>query len=239
MLNYKTERILFVILWLALICFFSIAIPPKTISALIQYQYATSSLIMALLIFLIYRRISNKVIVNKINKFITQNDMLSALNYASKAVGCHPQFYWLKVKKLELLILNGNICEYQTYKQTFSCKKKELNRYIVMLDSILCFLQQKKISNSILLENINNEKSFLIKTYFLLSNEENLSDASLVALSSEIYNSQIMIYRCISSAVLSKYYKRIDDKNNEMLYYKNAVSSAPSMEVEHYLKEMF
>lgn len=239
MLNYKIERVLFVILWLALICFFSFAIPPKAISVLIQYQYAASSLILALLIFLIYKKISNKAIIIKLDKYIKQNDIPSAVNYISKAIEHHPNFCWLKVKKLEILILNGSICEYQTYKETFSCRQKKLTRYILMLDSIVYFLQQKRTTDLILTVNINNEKSILVKTYYLLSNENKLSGEALVALSSEIYNTPIKIYRCVSSVVLSRYYKMANDKNNAFLYYKSAVNNAPSPEVEHYLKEMY
>ncbi len=60
MLNYKIERVLFVFLWITLICFFSFAIPPQTVTLLVQYQYTMSSLILTALILYLYTKIRNK-----------------------------------------------------------------------------------------------------------------------------------------------------------------------------------
>ena len=86
MFKYKTERILFVIVWIALLCFLSIFIPQETITVLIQYQYVASSFIFALLIFNIYRKTDNYFISKKINALIFQNELVYFVNnYGIKA----------------------------------------------------------------------------------------------------------------------------------------------------------
>lgn len=238
MIFYRFERALYIILWLGLLWLFSVAIPPHTITPLVQYQYAVSSLILTTLIFLVFSVISNKIIAKRISSYIAHNDMLSALNYVSKGIAYAPRLYWLKVRKLELLLLNGNICEYQTNRKTLSCKNKRWNRYIVMMDSIVSFLQQKEINKSISIENIDKEKSTLAKTYYVLTNHEKLAGDTLLALLSEVYNSPIKMYRSISAVMLSAYYRGVDDKMNARLYRESALNSAPSMEIRHFLEEI-
>ena len=119
MFHYKLERVLFVILWIALLFFFSIAIPPQSITPLVQYQYVGSSLILALLLFYIYRKVSSRIMVRKIKSFIFKNDIEAGLVYVSKAIQRQPRLCWLKVKKLELLFIKGDICGYQTFRTSF------------------------------------------------------------------------------------------------------------------------
>lgn len=239
MLNYKLERVLFVVVWIALICFFSAVIPPQTISLLIQYQYAASSLILAFLIFCFYRKISNHIILKKIEKLILQNEIKIAIDYVTVALKKHPRFCWLQVKKLELLILDGNICEYQTLKTVISCKKNSLIIYIKMLDNIVRFLQQSQLNLIEWVDDIDRESSLLVKTNYLLCKKDTMSENELVMLSSEIYNASLSIYRCIASIVLFFYYMKTDNKINQTLYYEKAISNSPSVEVSHLINSIF
>lgn len=239
MFKYKTERILFVIVWIALLCSLSIFIPQETITVLIQYQYVASSFIFALLIFNIYRKTDNYFISKKINALIFQNELDTAMDYVSKLIMKHPNLYWLKVKKLELYILSGDICEYQTFKLTISLAKKSMINYIVMMDNIVAFLNQGKIHSYNSPKNPNKSHSILENTNYLISNKDKLQNDKFIMLASEIYNCPIAMYRAISAVILSNYYLSIGNVDKMFYFKKKALSNAPSDEVRHYFNSIF
>lgn len=236
MFNYKIERVLFVILWITFIYIFSVIAPPQTISLLVQYQYALSSLIITLLIYCIYKNIINHIYSKKINDLILKNDIKLALDYVSKFIKKQPRIYWLKAKKLELLLLIGDICGYQASRAVFSCRKKTILNYVGMLDNMIAFLRQEKIDESVLTNNINKCQSLLAKTNYLLCNKNKLPNDNLILLASETYNTCVKFYRCISSVILSVCYKKAGDVDNKMMYAEKAIANSPSSEVKHYVE---
>lgn len=174
--------------------------------------------------------------VRKIKSFIFKNDIEAGLVYVSKAIQRQPRLCWLKVKKLELLFIKGDICGYQTFRTSFFCKEKDWMNYVEMLNNVVSFLTQGKIDPSITPCNIDIERSVLGKTNRLLCNQDTLSHDNLIALSSGIYNSSLPIYRCIASMILSMYYEKTGDTNNKILYYEEAIRTAPSDQIKQCVK---
>ena len=115
MLNYKIERLLFALLWITLICFFSFAIPPQTVTLLVQYQYTMSSLILTALIFYLYTKIRNKRVLNVINRYLTMNEFEKCNLYLEKCIRRQPKVFWLKFQKLMMIALKGEITQFKSY----------------------------------------------------------------------------------------------------------------------------
>lgn len=238
MLPYKLERVLFVILWIAILCIFSFAIPPQSITPLVQYQYVVTSLFLALLLFFIYRKVSNRIMVKKIKAFIFKNDAEAGLAYVSKAIQRQPRFGWLKVKKLEFLFIKGDICGYQTFRTMLFCKDHAWMNYVALLDNVMGFLTQGKFDPSVTPCNLDIERSLLGKTNHLLCERDTLPHDTLVMLASILYHSSIPIYRCIASLIMSMHYQKTGDTNNKTLYYEEAIRTAPSAEITQCVKSI-
>ena len=115
MLNYKIERLLFALLWITLICFFSFAIPPQTVTLLVQYQYTMSSLILTALILYLYTKIRNKRVLNVINRYLTMNEFEKCNLYLEKCIRRQPKVFWLKFQKLMMIALKGEITQFKSY----------------------------------------------------------------------------------------------------------------------------
>lgn len=238
MLHYKLERVLLVILWIAIIAILSVAIPPQSITPLVQYQYVVTSLFLVLLLFFIYRKVSNHIMVRKIKSFIFKNDAEAGLAYVSKAIQRQPRFGWLKVKKLELLFIKGDICGYQTFRTTLFCKDHAWMNYVDILDNVMGFLTQGKIDPSVTPCNLDIERSLLGKTNHLLCERDTLPHDTLMMLASTIYHSSIPIYRCIASLIMSMHYQKTGDTNNKTLYYEEAIRTAPSAGIAQCVKSI-
>lgn len=234
MLHYKIERILFVVLWLGMVCLFSmvlVPVPPERISALIQYQYIANSFIVTFLIFFIYHRISKKITINKIKYYMEQTNYKEAIKYVDNCQKKRPDLFWLQVQKLGLLALDGNICGYQMLKKQIEvCKKaskSKITNMIKMWDNIFLFLQRKRLDTNV----IFGKTTMLEKTNYLLCNKDTLPDEQLVVVASEIYNFPHGIFRSIAALVMYEYYLKMGDEYSQKFYQENALDSAPSASV--------
>lgn len=232
MINYKIERVLFIFIWIGLIYTFSLAIPPRTITSLIQYQYATSTLILTILIFLIYHKVRNRKIKIKIERYLTLNEFKLCDIYIQKCINRQPRISWLKFQKLMLMALKGEITEFKAFS---SVVKKDKNVYkkvsfetINKFEFLFDFLVDRDMERAI---NSNAENSYLDRSVYLICNRDSITSSEIVSNALVLYNAPYNLYKSIAAMFLANAYTDLKDINNANLYNAKAKEYAPSNEI--------
>lgn len=239
MINYKIERVLFIFIWIGLIYTFSLAIPPQNITPLIQYQYATSTLILTILIFYIYHKVRNRKIKIKIERYLTSNEFELCDIYIQKCINRQPRISWLRFQKLMLIALKGEITEFKAFSAVV---KKDKNVYkkgnieiIKKFEFLFDFMVDKSIGCVI---NNNAENSYLDRTVYLICNRDGLSSSEIVSNALILYNAPYNLYKSIAASFLATAYTDLNDKNNANLYSAKAKEYAPSNEMIYCIRNI-
>ena len=229
MLNYKIERLLFALLWITLICFFSFAIPPQTVTLLVQYQYTMSSLILTALILYLYTKIRNKRVLNVINRYLTMNEFEKCNLYLEKCIRRQPKVFWLKFQKLMMIALKGEITQFKSYSDIIEKDKKArknlatIEKFELLFEFLVDGEAKKK-------DNCSLKNSYLDKTLYLICNQSSLQYSEIISIAFDIYNSPYLLYKSISAMLLANAYYKLNDLNNANLFNLKAKEFAPSNE---------
>lgn len=239
MINYKIERVLFIFIWIGLIYTFSLAIPPQTITPLIQYQYAASTLILTILIFLIYHKVRNRKIKIKIERYLTSNEFELCDIYIQKCINRQPRISWLRFQKLMLIALKGEITDFKAFSAVV---KKDKNVYkkgnieiIKKFEFLFDFMVDRSIGRVI---NSNAENSYLDRTVYLICNRDSLTSSEIISNALILYNAPYNLYKSISALFLATAYTNLNDKNSANLYSAKAKEYAPSNEMIYCIQKI-
>lgn len=238
MLNHKHEKLFAILIFISLVCFFSLFIPQEIDSLLFDCLFLFFNILLVFIIFYLYKTISIKSMSKKINHLVYQNELEKATKYVDGLLKKQPNLLMLKIKKLELLVLIGNISDYQSVAMEIPYNETNYD-FLVMIGNIVRFFRQEQII-TIDFDNTKISKSTLMwKINYLLCNKDSLSHEQMISLSQEISTASVDMYRCIIFTILYLFYKKDGDEINQRMYGEKAIKTSPSLEVTQYIDLLF
>lgn len=239
LMKSKFEKIMIIILWFLILITLRLVFPIEKMDFEVKLQLCIATTIIVFILYYLYLKIRNNIIVNKINSYLLCNDFNSCISYINKCIESHKKVFWLRFKKVVILAMMGEYAEFKSlateikkdsriYKKDYLCV---IQKYELLYD-YLCGKDVLNIDISL------SSNSFLDRILYLIFKTKKMLPQDRISYALDIYNTPYYLYKVIAAIILSIEYSNINDVENAKLFLLKATEYAPSKEINYFIENL-